>query len=268
MVILRSLAEGTIQTEIAKKHSFPKSKVNYWKNKFLEAKLIRVKTQGKPIFYELTPLGSKFFTRSEKDLPKPVIMEDYAVKFRLLRDDSNIDWVKLGKPKNWRKLGVKIGNCNVEKTSKNIIIHSGRLTGFSPSNLLVEAGQIIGWVKDFLKRQGVEIEKVGMPLHEPIIRFYNAEAEALNKLGTFYTKEGSIDNSDDVPHVEWNVKTAQNYLEMPNRIKRIEENLEKVSDSLLVFAKGMDEHMKLIYSLQEVTKTLKEVVDTKVNKVE
>jgi hypothetical protein len=254
--ILRLLAEGMPQSEIAKKCSFQKTKVNYWNKKFLKNNLIRVKISGKPTFYELTPFGAKILTRSEVGLCSPVVIENYAVKFRLIRDVSVFDWVKLGEPRNWVKLGIKLGRVRVEKTTKNIIIHSGRLIGFNPDYLLVEAGQIIGLVKNFLEGRGVEMEDVGVPLHEPIVRYYNPEAEALTKLGTFYTENGSLDCSDGVPHVEWKLETARNYLEMPNRIKRIEENLEKFSDSLIVFAEGMNEHMKLVKALQVVAEAM------------
>lgn len=74
-------------------------------------------------------------------------------------------------------------------------------------------------------------------MHEPIVRFFTPEAEALNKNGTFYTDNGAVDCSEGVPHVEWNLNTAKNYLEMPDRVKRIERNLERVSDSLFARAK-------------------------------
>jgi hypothetical protein len=252
LTILRLLAESMPQSEIAKKCSFLKTKVNYWAQKFLRNELIRVKIPGKPLIYELTSLGTKILTGSEKRWPPPVIMEDYAKKFRLIKDFSSINWVKLGEPKNWIKMGIKLGRIRVEKTSKNIIVHTGKLQGFNPSYLLIEAGQIIGQVRNFLEKMGLELDFVGFPLHKPIFRFYTAESETLNKLGTFYTKDGSIDGSDGVPHVEWNLETAKNYLEMPNAIKRIEGNLERCAKSLLLFSKGMAEHMKLIKILQTV----------------
>ena len=258
--ILRLLANDLSQSEIAKKCSFLKSKVNYWTKKHLKNNLIRILISGKPKFYELTPLGTKFLTRSERGFCPPFIMEDYAMKFGLVRDESNFDWVKLGKPRNWVKMGIKLGRVRVIKTSKSVIIHTGRIHGFDTSNLLVEIGQIIGLAKDFLEHKGVVLDSVGIPLHKPIIRFYTDEAESLNKFGTFFSRNGSIDCSDGVSHVEWNIETAKNYLEMPNRVKRIEDCLERVSDGMLVFAKGMDQHMmKLIKSLQEVTEEIKNI---------
>jgi DNA-binding transcriptional regulator LsrR (DeoR family) len=58
MKILRLFAKGMPQSEIAKQCSFQKTKVNYWKQKFLENNLIRVKISGKPIFYDVTLINS------------------------------------------------------------------------------------------------------------------------------------------------------------------------------------------------------------------
>jgi len=136
-------------------------------------------------------------------------------------------------------IASRIGNGYLSK-AKSIIIHSGRLVGLSVSNLLVEAGQIIGLAKDFLERKGIEIDSFGVPIHKPIFRFYTSEAEILSKHGIFYTSNGSVDCSDGVPHVEWNPETAKNYIEMPNRVKRIEKNIESISDNLLTFIKLID----------------------------
>ena len=253
------------QAEIAELNSFSKSKVNYWVSKFLKNGLIRVQSSGKPVFYQLTAFGLKILTRSEIGWKPPVVMEDYAVKFVLRKGHGLISWEKLGKPRNWEKLGILVGGCRVEKTTQHIIIHTGQLSGFDPEHLLFEAGQIVGSVKDFLQTHGVELGPIGIPLHKPIFRFYTPEAEALNEtLGTIYTKNGSIDHSppDAIPHVEWNYETAKNYLEMPNRIRNIEKNQEAVMDSLLVFAKGMEEHMTLIHGIQNVVYRLKEVVES------
>ena len=67
-------------------------------------------------FYRLTLHSSKVLTRSENvDLVKPVVLEDYAVKFGVVEDEKRcIEWRKLGDPRNWVKLGVKIGKIRVE----------------------------------------------------------------------------------------------------------------------------------------------------------
>ena len=51
--------------------------------------------------------------------------------------------MRLGRPRNWEKLGVKIGNVRVVRTSKSIIVHPGRLRGFDVDELLMLSGRIV-----------------------------------------------------------------------------------------------------------------------------
>jgi hypothetical protein len=41
-----------------------------------------------------------------------------------------LNWKRLGRPRNLEKLGVKISNVRLARTSKSIIIHPGRLREF------------------------------------------------------------------------------------------------------------------------------------------
>jgi hypothetical protein len=229
--ILRHLGEEMPQSEIAKLPSFTKQKVNYWTLKFLSQGLIKEKSSGKPKFYTLTALGQKILTGSERAWQEPCVMEDYAVKFRLVKDHGLIDWKKLGKPQNWVKLGVQIGNVKVEKNlgkQTTVIVRTGQLSGFSPDHLLVEAGSITEAVRAILKDKGVELDPVGVCIRQPKFKFFNPESEILNKqYGSISTEEGDLDHSppDDIAHVEWNRETAKNYLEMPNRLERVEKLL-------------------------------------------
>lgn len=269
--ILKLLAEGIPQSEIAKKCSFIKTKVNYWTKKFLKNGIIREKISGKPKFYQLTVYGTKILTGSDGDFPFSCVLEDYPFKFKIEDDfsDGRIDWVKVGKPKNWVKWGVILFGCYVERTTKNVIIHTGLCMGFDPNALVAEAGRKIERLKVVLENRGVFLSPIGFPLHKPIFRFYTSEAEVLNQFGTFYSENGSIDSSppEKIPHIEWNLETAKNYLDMPNKINRIDKNLGRVSDSMLVFSRGMDEHMELInalklasYHAKDSSVELKEVV--------
>ena len=233
--ILRSFGEEKAQSQIADDPTLSKQLVYYWTRKFFENGLIRITSDGKPKLYQLTAFGQKVLTRSEGDWTLPVVLEDYAVKYPLVKDHGLLDWKKLGAPRNWVKMGIEVGGCTVEKTSRSIIVHTGRLQGFDPHHLMFESGQIINAILDFITHNGVEIEPHGIPLHKPFFRFFSNEAERLNKMGTFVTKDGSIDHSppERVSHVEFRgADTAKNYLEMPNRVQRIEQMLEKQSENL------------------------------------
>lgn len=58
-------------------------------------------------------------------------LEDYAVKFAVVEGEKcRIDWRKLGSPRNWVKLGVRIGGVRVVRTSRHVIIHPGVPSSF------------------------------------------------------------------------------------------------------------------------------------------
>jgi hypothetical protein len=91
-----------------------------------------------------------------------------------------LNWKRLGRPRNWEKLGVRIGNVRVVRTSKSIIIHPGRLRGFDVDKLLMLSGRIVERVRMVLEnRFGLILSDDGVPIHQPITRFYSEEAREL-----------------------------------------------------------------------------------------
>lgn len=227
LVVLQKLGEGYTQAEIAKMTPFSKQGINYWVKKFLKNRILKLKQDGCPKYYTLTPRGQAILTRSE--MPQiPCQMEDYPMKFRLVADWSKIDWVKLGEPKNWVKLGIKIGHVRVEKNlgkQPTVVIHTGQLVGFHPDQCLLEAGTIIADVKAILQGYGVMLDAVGLPLRKAIFKFYTREAELLHDtFGNVSTEDGTLDASppDEIPHIEHTRQAAINKIGEANRLARIE----------------------------------------------
>jgi len=231
--ILELIGNGKTQTDVRELIGCSKSTVSYHVKRFKEQNLLCSKFKDVSNYYELTPLGSKVLTRSEELGKVPVVLEDYPVKFSIIETEkSSLDWVKLGKPRNWVKLGVKIGGIRIEKNGdKSIIIHSGQLRGFDASNLLVEAGGVIQNVKSVLEKKfGMVLSVTGVPLHEPIVRFFTLEAQELNKYGTVVVEGiASLDHSppENLAHLEYHgLVNIKNYLLMPIRVARIEQKLD------------------------------------------
>jgi hypothetical protein len=52
------------------------------------------------------------------------------------------------------------------------------------------------------------------------------------------------------------------YLKMPEKLDRYEKILREIAEQMKAFGDGMKEHMKLIYSIQDLTESLKEVTDS------
>jgi len=223
--ILRKLAEGIPQSIIAKTTPFSIRVINYWASKFLRDGLIRETGHGKPRIFELTAFGNAFLTRSERGFCEPVMMEDYPLKFRVLQDTGRVEWVKLGEPNNWVKMGFKVSGIRVEKNcgvQPTVVIHTGQISGFDPDALLVEAGAIIGLVRAKLLDLGVVTDDVGFPIRKRWFKTYTPEAEILNQSGAVQTEDGHIDDSppNKVPHEEREYEKQKNYMAMPRQIQK------------------------------------------------
>lgn len=246
--ILELVGAGKIAAEAAKLLGCSKSTVSYHVNRFQEKGLLRLKIDDVIKVYELTPFGSKVLTRSEGWLRVPVILEDHPFKFSIVEPEKvGLDWVKLGKPRNWVKLGVKIGKIRVEKhDGKSIIIHTGRIRGFDVNSLLVEAGRIIYNVKSILEnKSGMVLSNDGISLHKPVVRFYTEEAKELDKHGTVVVEGvASLDHSppENAPHVEYRgLENVKNYLVMPNRVARIEQKVDSLEKCLETLTDGLEQ---------------------------
>ena len=246
--ILKLLGAGNCARDVAKTIPCSKSNVSYWKNKFVNIGALRLVTKDVFKEYTLTPYGSKILTTSESGVAEEVCcLEDYAVKFGVLdwgRVDV-LDWKKLGRPRNWEKLGVVIGCVRVVRTPKNVIIHPGKLRGFDVDELLMFSGRVVERVKLVLEsRFGMVLSEEGVPLHEPVTRFYSEEArELVRKLGTTVVEEvGSIDNSppERVPHEEYRGKNlAKTRLLMPLKIQRLHDRVDELTGKVDSIVEGL-----------------------------
>ena len=240
--ILRVLGADGTASEAAKMVPCSKSLVNYWKNKLVSMGALRLQTDGIVKYYGLTPFGSKILTGSERkdgDV-EVVVLEDHAVKFMVLRRECvRLDWERLGSPRNWVKLGVKVGDVRVVLNGglrPSVVIHPGRLRGFDVDELEVDAGRIVERVKAVLELKfGMQLSDQGVALHKPVFRFYSEEAKMLVKAGTVSVEGvGSIDCSppDHVPHEEYVGKErGKARLLLPDSIKRLESKVDLLNET-------------------------------------
>ena len=186
--------------------------------------------------------------------PEVCCLEDHAVKFGVLEwEKIPMDWRRLGRPRNWEKLGVRIGNVRVVRTSKSVIVHPERLRGFDVDELLMLSGRIVERVKMVLEnRFGLILSNVGSPLHQPITRFYSEEAGELVKLGTTIVEDiGSIDNSppERVPHEEYVGKDlAKARLLTPLKLSRLEQRVEDIEKKLTILGDNVNELVSMLKS--------------------
>lgn len=256
--VLKLLGAGNTATQAAQVIGCVKSNITYWKNKLLRMGLLKLQTCDVFKIYSLTTYGSKVLARSERNVVpvETVVLEDYAVKFLIVEHEKGrIDWRKLGEPKNWEMLGVRVGGVRVVKTSRHVIIHPGRLKGWDTKELVFDAGGIVERVKNVLEsRFGMVLSNVGFPLHKPIFRFYPKVAKELVKSGTIIVEGvGSVDESppEREPHIEFEEKNARDYLLMPGAVRRLEEKVDALNDNV----------SKLVDSMEKFVDTFKKLIE-------
>lgn len=237
--ILGVLGADGVAGEAAIAAGVVKSDVSYWVKRFIKAGALVLResqdpeTLGKPRkdqhvgpgfpkYYDLTPYGSKLLTGSDGVLRLPVVLEDHAVKFRVLRWErfGSIRWEKLGDPRNWRKFGFRVTGVRVVKTSRNVIVHPGALKGFNVDALEVDSGRIVERVRYILEvRFGMQLADDCVHLHDPRWQVYRPECRKWVEAGTCEVRGvGALDHSpkpsksgvrdplSNEPHLEYSDK--------------------------------------------------------------
>ena len=263
--ILAVLGTDGVASEAVQIAGCAKSTVSYWKDRFIKAGALRLKVNSIVKYYELTSYGSRLLTGSDGALTPPVVLEDHAFKFRVLKRESfPVDWEKLGEPRNWRKLGVLIGTIRVELNlgkEHTVVIHPGQLKGLNTDELEMEAARIIERTRLVLEDKfGMAISEFGMPLHRPRWRIYRPECSSWISSGTVEVDGvGALDHSpthdkndplSNKPHLEYSDKelatTAANFpvaydsskrlavaaVEFPVVLKNIESKLDSLAEKI------------------------------------
>ena len=109
--ILKLLGAGNPVSVVARVVGCSRSSVSCWKDKFVSIGAIRLQVRDVVHIYRLTRYGSKILAMSEGCFPEVCVLDDHAVKFRVLEwKRLPIEWKRLGRPRNFEKLGVRIGN--------------------------------------------------------------------------------------------------------------------------------------------------------------
>jgi len=119
------------------------------------------------------------------------------------------------------------------------------------------SGRIVERVRMVLEnRFGMLLSDVGVPLNQPITRFYSEEARELVKLGTTIVQDvGSIDESppEKAAHEEYVGKDLPKArLLMPLNVRRLEKRLGSVEEKV----------DKLSSDVHELVSVLKEALNT------
>lgn len=183
--ILAILGADGVASEAVRTVGCVKSNVTYWKNRFLKGGALTLRCDGVIKYYNLTPYGSKLLMGSDGVVRLPILLEDRPIKYKVAcREQSLIDWRKLGDPKNWRKMGVKIGEVRVILNDRlgsnhdeaNIIIHPGQMKGFSSKEVFENSVRVVERTRNILEiKFGMVLDSFGEVVGTPRYHVYRPE---------------------------------------------------------------------------------------------
>ena len=244
--ILELLGAGRPPSAVADAVGISRSAISQWIKKLKRLDYLRLLPQsvtGSWSFYELTEKGSLFLTGSEESA-SVIVLEDYPVKFDVVswgRADS-LSWEKLGEPRNWVKLGFKVGEVSVVRTSKSVIVHPGRLRGDNSWNLVFVASQECNRVARWLEGQVGMVVRPGEPLKKACFQVYDQLAEELTRQFSFKNQDG--DGADRSPpakkgHWELGPEAANDFVHMGGNLKRLNKHLFQLEGDLENLENGL-----------------------------
>lgn len=239
--ILELLAAGNYAAKIARIIGINKSAMNYWTRKFLKQGLIRLSCHDVVKIYELTPLGSRILTGSDRGR-RVVVLEDYPVKYRVIEwEKVPVAWEKLGQPRNWSKYGFRVGGVRVVKTSKSVIIHPGRIRGFDSYELVFHASRECQRVAHWLESHLGMVLGLGEPVKRPTFQVYDPIAEEVTKSFSFKDDLGGADRSPPSERGHWELtpETAKDYLLAFSRLNQLVQETRNISRRLENLESGM-----------------------------
>ena len=178
-------------------------------------------------------------------------------KYPILRQPRRpIVWHKV-QLTNWTQLiGMELG-LRVRKNPGSVEIISGVVEGVNPFELLLRA-------RDEADRLAAHLEvKFDMKLGrselsrrphfgvwDPIVSVYAGSFQLSTDLA-------KIDESEGYGEIDWlSPYAADDYLRMPARIRRLEENHTVLLKGQRLFSEGMLKHMKMIDELRRLVNAL------------
>ena len=244
--ILELLGAGRPPSAVAEAIGITRSAVSQWIPKLKRLDYLRLLPQsvkGSWSFYELTESGSLFLTGSEESA-SVVVLEDYPVKFDVVswgRADS-LSWKKLGEPRNWVKLGFKLGEVHVVRTTKSVIVHPGRLRGDDSWNLVFVASQECSRVARWLENQVGMVVHTGEPMKRACFQVYDQLSEQVTRQFSFKNQDGEgADRSPPAKKGHWELgpEAANDFVHMGGNLKRLNKHLFQLEGDLENLENGL-----------------------------
>jgi DNA-binding transcriptional ArsR family regulator len=232
--ILRRVDVGDYPTKIGRIVGLSKQHVHYYLKKLERCKLVRREKRTNVVFYELTREGKNLLTSCEgRVFPAELYRLDKCqVGFEIRREGLLPEGFRRVEMVNWTALlGLELGTW-VRHTSRSWIVHVEVVRGKNPGEVYGFALNLANRVADALRM------KYGCVLGQGkfVAGELAVEDPVANLFGRYFsvrTSKRKIDHSWNVGELEHLQKDAViEYLQMPERVKKLEGQVEAVNVNL------------------------------------
>lgn len=235
--ILKRIEVGDYPAKIGRVYGWSKQHVTYYLQKLQKAGLVRRKIRSNCVFYELTSLGKELLVSCEGVVFGSGVyrLHRCQVRFRIVSEGLLPTDFRRVEMVNWTALlGLECG-VKVRHTSRSWIVHVEALYGRHPGELFAMAKNVADRVATSL------MLKYGCKLAEgEVCRGYELAvddpvAQLLSRYFTVATPKRKMDHSPgelggEIDHLSRDA--AVEYLLMPERVKKLEGQVEAVASNL------------------------------------
>lgn len=227
--ILRYLEAGNYPAKIARMLGFSKPHVFYYVKRLEQAGLIRRQRRSNIVVYTITREGSAFLSGSEGVLFGSGVWRLHCAKYRfgLVADGVwPVDWRRVHKM-NWTALLGLEGGVTVERTPSSVIVYVETLYGRNPVELLDLARTCADrTARALMSKYGCRLGE-GKLCRRPHIAVDDPVAEFISRYFELSAGECKVDRSEGVGEIDhFTIENAVEYLLMPERVKKMEGQLE------------------------------------------
>ena len=235
--ILKGIEVGNYPAKIGRIYGWSKQHVCYYLKKLQKAGLVRRKRRSNAVFYELTSLGQSFLVSCEGvvfgsgvyRLDKCQVRYGIVAEGLLPTDFRRVEMV------NWTALlGLECG-VSVRHTSRSWIVHVETLFGRHPGELFVLAKNLADRVaRSLMLKYGCKLTE-GEVCRGYELAIDDPVAQLLSRYFTVSTPKRKMDHSPgelegEIDHLSRDA--AVEYLLMPERVKKLEGQVDGVADQL------------------------------------
>ncbi len=270
--LLRLIANGLNAAEIAHKLGVAKGTISKRIKKLQERGLIELDVEKTALqqsltlkhvkYYKLTQRGkaevSKMITGGEAGPKLPQVRGVHNVQFKMaIKKDADFWYDHEVALKGWVRRYTWIGNVNVEKTTKHILIRFG-IEDPDPWRAAYKALETVLNVKRLLEEAaGYELGdpvQIGKPkweiLGDPV-------AEKVSEKQVVVTEHGAIDSTPDPGTLHfYDPEDVMAYLEMPRKIREIEKEVKRFPELATYIAETVAEKVAVEVSKSVVNAVL------------